>query len=512
MKDKRAIVVGAGLGGLSAAAYLAKSGLKVDVFERNSYPGGYACSFVRGQYEFEASLHELSGIGPPDNRGGCYRVLEGCDVARRVEFLPIDDFYSSIFPDFTVKVPHGWAAAEEAYCSRFPQERKGISRVLRAMRKIYDATSEASRISKPSDALALPFKAGDLVRSLGITTAQALDREMADPRLKALFTNIWGYYGLPPSRLSWMLFAVANASYFEHGPYHVKGTTQALSNAFVESIEENGGRVHLRNGVTRIEVADGRATGVVTEQGGKHQADFVVCNANPITTCFKLIGAENVPADYLKALAGRHIAVSTFNVYMGLDCPARDLGLDSHEMFINEGYDDDEHYLKMFTTERPSYWVVTNYNHADHDFSPPGTSVVVLTTLMDYTAWAHLPADRYRETKDRLAHEMIEATDRHFPGLKDHIALAEVSTPITNMRYSGNPGGSILGFDYDVAGSPPFRLSNRGPLERLYFANAWVRMGGGMETCITSGMFAFGEVMKDLRGTKGLARLLPATG
>ncbi|MBU1670868.1 MAG: NAD(P)/FAD-dependent oxidoreductase [Actinobacteria bacterium] len=512
MKDKRAIVVGAGLGGLSAAAYLARAGLEVDVFERNSYPGGYACSFVRGPYEFEASLHELSGIGPPGNRGSCYRVLEGCDVARRVEFLPIDDFYTSIFPDFTVRVPHGWEAAEEAYCDQFPRERKGISRVMQAMRRINDASAEASKITKASDALTLPFKAGDLVRSMGITVAQALDREMKDPGLKALFTNIWGYYGLPPSRLSWLLFAVANASYIEHGPYHVKGTTQALSNAFVESIEDNGGRVHLRDGVVSIEVADGRATGVVTGQGGRHKADFVVCSANPITTCFSLIGPDKVPADYLKALAGRHIAVSTFNVYMGLDHPAADLGLDGHEFFINEGYDYDDQYLRMFTTDRPSYWAVTNYNHADPEFSPPGTSVVVLTALVDYTPWAHLPADRYRETKDRIAREMIEATDRRFPGLKDHLAVVEVSTPITNMRYSGNPGGSILGFDYDLAGSPPFRLSNRGPLERLFFANAWVRMGGGMETCITSGLFAYGEVMKDLRGTRGLAKLLPATG
>jgi prolycopene isomerase len=107
---------------------------------------------------------------------------------------------------------------------------------------------------------------------------------------------------------------------------------------------------------------------------------------------------------------------------------------------------------------------------------------------------------------------MIEASDVHFPGLADHIAVLEVSTPVTNMRYSGNPGGSILGFDFDLLGSPLMRLPNRGPLEGLYFAGAWVRPGGGFETSIQSGVFAFGEVMKDVKGIKGIARAMPALG
>ncbi len=512
MKSERVVVIGAGLGGLSAAAYLSRNGFEVDLFERNPHPGGYACSFVRGRFEFEASLHELSGVGPPDRRGGCYRVLDGCGVADRVEFLPIDDFYTSIFPDFTVTVPHGWEAAEEAYASEFPRERKGIRRLLRLMRNIFHELGSLSAEMGAFDLLKLPARSAHLVRSLGLTTSQVLDRELEDPRLKALFCDIWGYYGLPPSRLSWLLFAVANASYIEHGPYHIKGTSQALSNAFVEAIEEHGGRVHLRNGVSRITCSGGRVTGVVTDDGEKRRADYVVSNANPITACYDLLGKENVPASYLKALAEGHVALSTFNVYMGLDCTAEELGVSGHEYFMHDGYDTDEQYRTMFTTGRQKYWVLTNYNHADPEFSPPGSSVMVLTSVLDGTPWTRIPPGRYVETKERLAREMIEETEKRFPGLSGHIEVAEVSTPVTNMRYSGNPNGSILGFDYDLAGSPMLRLPNRGPLERLYFAGAWVRMGGGFETCIQSGLLACGEVMKDRRGVRGLARAVPAMG
>ncbi|HEY5527409.1 MAG TPA: NAD(P)/FAD-dependent oxidoreductase [Candidatus Anoxymicrobiaceae bacterium] len=512
MKTKRAVVIGAGLGGMSAAAYLSKNGFKVDVFERNPHPGGYASSFVRGRFEFEAALHEISGIGPPEHRGGCYHVLEGCDVARRVEFIPINEFYTSIFPDFTVTIPNGWEAAEAAYAEQFPRERKGISRLMNQMRQINDELGALAKIKGPLDALSIPRKSAHLIRSFGITTEQAIEREISDPKLKALFCDIWGYYGLPPSRLSWMLFAVANATYLEYGPYHIKGTSQALSNAFVSAIEENGGTVHLRNGVRKINTVNGKVTGVVTDEGETVQAPYVVSNANPITACYDLIGKENIPASYLKSLAEGHIAISTYNVYMGLDCPASDLGVSGHEYFMHDSYDMDAHYRAMFTTDKQQYWVLTNYNHADPEFSPPGTSVMVITAVVDGTAWTRIPPDRYVETKERFAQQMIDATSERFPGLADHIEVVEVSTPITNMRYSGNPNGSILGFDYDVTGSPMMRLPNRGPLEGLYFAGAWVRMGGGFETCINSGMLAYGEVMKDVNGVKGLARAMPAMG
>ena len=91
-KEYDAIVIGAGLGGLAAATTLAHEGLGVLLLERHNVPGGYATSFVRGRFEFEVALHELSGIGPPERRGNVYRALEhlgsgrlinGCDDTSR---------------------------------------------------------------------------------------------------------------------------------------------------------------------------------------------------------------------------------------------------------------------------------------------------------------------------------------------------------------------------------------------------------------------------------------------
>ncbi len=88
-KKYDAIVIGAGLGGLSVATMLARNDLSVLLLERDNSPGGYATSFVRGRYEFEVALHELSGIGPPEHRGVLYHYLDYLGVTGKVDILHV---------------------------------------------------------------------------------------------------------------------------------------------------------------------------------------------------------------------------------------------------------------------------------------------------------------------------------------------------------------------------------------------------------------------------------------
>ena len=129
-KQYDVVVVGAGLGGLSVATLLAKKGASVLLLERHNVPGGYATSFVRGRYEFEVALHELSGIGPPEHRGPLYRYLDSLGVASQLEFSPIGELYRSVFPDLDVTLPVGEEAGRETLCDTFPHEARGIRRFL----------------------------------------------------------------------------------------------------------------------------------------------------------------------------------------------------------------------------------------------------------------------------------------------------------------------------------------------------------------------------------------------
>jgi phytoene dehydrogenase-like protein/ferredoxin-NADP reductase len=495
------IVVGGGLGGLSAAATLARAGLHVRLFERHVQPGGYATTFVRRGHEFEVSLHELSGIGSPADRGPLWYVLADLGITEKVEFLPVRELYRTIAPGIDVRVPVGREAALDVLQRAFPHERRGLERLVDEVFAIQaDALAMDDAVDvTPAVALTRFPRAA---RAAALPLARALDRELSDPRAKLVFAQLWGYYGLPPSRLSYVYFAGGTASYLRFGASYPKGKSQALSNAFVDVIEAAGGRVSLGCGVRRVLTERGRVTAVIDEREEHHTADHIVCNTNPVTTCVDLIGRDAVPEAYLRRLAASRAGLSSVTAYLVLRGTPAAVGLPDHETFLNATVDIEAQYRACLDVVPPDGLVVTAYNHVDPEFSPPGTTSVAVTALSDGAAWRRLDPALYPETKWRLAEAMVDRVDAVFPGFRERIEVAVVATPISNMRYTDNWNGSIYGFEMTVADNPAWRPAHEGPLDRLWFCGAWTRPGGGYEPCIESGHAVGAKVLRAVRSRR----------
>jgi prolycopene isomerase len=130
---------------------------------------------------------------------------------------------------------------------------------------------------------------------------------------------------------------------------------------------------------------------------------------------------------------------------------------------------------------------MTTYNVSYPEFSPAGTSVVALVALSDGQAWRQVSPARYPLLKQELAASMVDRVAALYPAVKDHIVVLVTSTPVTNMRYTGNVDGAIYGFANTPAQNPAFRMAPQGPLEGLWFAGAWTQPGGSYQTTITCG-------------------------
>jgi len=494
------IVVGAGLGGLSAATRLAKTGLDVLLLERHNLPGGFATSFVRGRFEFEVSLHELSGIGRPDQRLGLYEYLKHLGVAQRVEFVTIPEMYRSVFPDLDLVLPVGVEAYEAKVCETFPHEAKGIRTFLGRVRDTMEEAWAAEKLGQVTHMLASIHRYRHLLRYLSATWGTVLARDVQDPRARAVLSQYWGYLGNAVSKAPFLYMSGVLMSYMKYGPVYIKGRSQALSNAFVAAFERWGGEVRLSTGVASITTDDGRVDGVVTDQGERIGADVVISNGDPITTCNQLIGPDKVPPGFFRSLRPRTVGPSSVNVYLGLACPPEDLGLSTYANFIGEDYDLDGHWEATNRVTPPRAIAVTVYNVVDPTISPPGTTAMTLTALSYGEPWTRLRPEEYLETKTRIAQAMISMTERIAPGLREHIETVEVSTPITNMRYAGVQGGSIYGFDNQAYDHTVLRMSPRGPLDGLYFVGGWTQPGCGFEPCMMSGKVVAGEVTRRLGG------------
>ncbi|UCC63713.1 MAG: NAD(P)/FAD-dependent oxidoreductase, partial [Anaerolineae bacterium] len=332
-------------------------------------------------------------------------------------------------------------------------------------------------------------------RYLPTTWGSVLNRDVKDPRARAVLSQYWGYFGLPPSRVSFLYFAMGLAGYVRHGPAFPRSRSQALSNAFLTTFEELGGRARMNCGVRQIVVANGHVTGVITDEGEETAADWIVSNADPITTCRDMIGLDRVPPRFFTGLQSSEVAPSTVNVYLGVACPAEKLGLTEHEIFLNADYDFDRHYERMQTIAPPDSIALVCYNAVYPNVSPPGTSIVVLTALTYGEPWYDVPPAEYVAAKHRIADAMIDLAETVAPGLRQYTEVVEVSTPLTNMRYAGTMGGSIYGFSQPPRDNMVWRMGHRGPLQGLYFVGAWTQPGGGFETSITSGQMVGGAIL-----------------
>lgn len=165
---------------------------------------------------------------------------------------------------------------------------------------------------------------------------------------------------------------------------------------------------------------------------------------------------------------------------------------------MNGTVDPERQFADARRLEPSDSFLLTAHNLGDPEFSPPGTSVVVLETLSDGRMWRGADPASYRALKERFAEGLVRRAGRLYPDLPSSVEVTAVSTPITNLRYTGNVDGAIYGFANTPSANPAFRLEQRGPVQGLWFASAWTRPGAGYELTIASGMRVARAILQEM--------------
>ena len=495
MPDYDVVVIGAGNGGLTAAAGLAKNGHKTLLLERHNVPGGCATSFIRGRFEFEVALHQLSGLGFPEFPGPVRGVLSDLGVVDKIEFIQQKNLYRIVVPgkiDINLKAER--AATEETLMEKFPAEKEGIKKLFDLL---YAFCMEAVSVLFMNDPEASPQKYPLFFKLALKETQVILDEYLKDRGLQNVVSIYWSYNGLPPSRLNFMDFAMTLWAYLEFKPWHMKGGSQAMSNAICDAFINFGGDVRFNCAAKKINVENGKIKSVITEDGDEISTKFVISNASPMTTLIDMIGSENCPEDELKKLNARTVGLSAFTVYMGFDCNPADMGIDKATNFICSTMDADYAYKKMKTLDGAECSLLTCYDVDDPDFSPQGSCQASLVTLQYAQPWMKVPPSKYYDTKYRFAENLIDVAEKVFPDIRKHIEEAEPATPLTHMRYLGHPGGSIYGTERFTRETSQF-VKAKSMIQGLYFAGAW-NGSGGFQPTLQSGASAARSISRLLK-------------
>ncbi len=497
------VVIGAGTGGLTAAAYLTKYGFPVTVVESHYIPGGYATSFERGRFEFEVSLHQTCA-----KNSASEMVLEETGILDRIELADSPELCRLVAPNHDVTFK---SADPEAYIETlaglFPSERDGIERYVRAIQNVREGIRTIPDELGLMGMIRFPGKYPEIWKLRGKTLDEMLDEYTNNAELRYMLAAFWQYYGLPPSKLTALFHTIAMGGYIVAGGHYYKPRSQALSNATAKLIEERGGQVILNEDVTEIVFDGKRIKGVRTASGQMIPAAAVVSNVNAPTTFTELVPKERVPSSVQKKLTGYKPSLSTFLVWLGLKgdirelCPAYETFVNEHTYSHEEGY---EASLKCDMDKAP--FAVNLYDHLYEGYSSPGTSNVGLLVMSGFEPWkrfykAYMDGDKkeYNAHKEALAKTLIARVEKTvLPGVSSMIEEMTIATPLTNITFTGNPDGAVYGYAQTVDNSMETRNPNRTEIPGLYLAGAWGYPGGGYTGAQLGARAAVKDLLKDL--------------
>ncbi len=498
-KNYDIIVIGAGCGGLTAAACVAKEGKKVLLLERHNTPGGFATSFVRGRFEFDVSLHQLCGFGKSAGLGEVRQIFEYLGISEKIKWNNIPEAYRLITKasdgsPIDVTMPFGVESYIDAMEKYVPGSKPSMTKLFELAKDIVNSSDFLAtfEVKKNLKTLKTVLKEhGNFLRTAPYSVNKVLDALKVPKKAQEIFTAYWMYLGVDCDRLSFIHYISMVYSYLTYGAVVPKMRSYEMAMALAGAIEDNGGEIRYNSHVSRILFKDGQASGVILKNGEKIMSDHIICTCSPTTAYGKLIKAKDVPVTALKRTNARSFGMRGANLYLGLNRSPEDLGISDYSYFITDTANSINQYNLMKSIETNNAQVAVCLNIADPTCSPVGTTQLCISTLYSDNCWANINPENYFDEKDMLAARLI-ANFENATGITIHnnIEELEVATPITFARYTYTPQGTVYGYygdDWDSIVPRIMTEASDCDTKGLRFCGGWGAQLSGMSSAIASG-------------------------
>jgi len=506
------IIVGAGVGGLTAASMLVQAGLRVLILERNPHPGGTAYVYHRKGFTFPMGP---LGFSTPRLIRETLKILDRDDL----KLLPVQ--YRIKAFDLEIPISLTFPKMIEVLTELFPKEGKSVKQFFKDMEEIVSAMQlpdnhvNRSLLEEISKKSALEYLSG----------------MVKDERLRRVLGSIGTqepYSNLPLMAAMWNLMSNEKI-------WYPSGGMRAFCERLVQAVaghrgsHQGVGQMVLGTEVSQIRVERGKVLGITLRDGTTMESPAIISNADYKTTFIKLMDSRSVPEEWHRAVLNAKQTKSVLQVCLGVDTGKVDLsffneadrliykGTRGNSLEALDGSSGPVHPGVLAGQELEiSFW-----SKNDRALGPEGAGVIVIRTEADHSdfiryrpAWRNrLPV--YRNLKMRLGRALIQEVENVIPGLEKAILVMDVATPLTFEEQGGRSGGAVAGWSWNYEDCPDYRPRAlvRTPIQGLYMAGyqafSTIFMGG-VPTAMESGWRASEAV---LQGAGPVERIMiPVSG
>ena len=477
MKQDKVIIIGGGIGGLTAGALLARYGYQVSIFEQAYVPGGCASTFKRRGFTFDVGATQVAGLEPGGIHDRLFRELgvespsaKICDPACAV-FLPGENEPINVWRD-----PEKWQRerqrqfpGSEGFCGLL----KGLFEVswrfqsrdpVLPPRNLWDLT-ELIKAVRLDTLITVPFALMTVGDALGLYGLHE------DYRLRTFLDLQLKLYSQVDAKATALLYAATalSVSQAPQGLFHLYGSMQVLSDRLIEALTKHGGKLYLAHKVEQIHTDSQRVTAVTirnlkTNQTWQENTNQLVGNLT-VQDLAKLVDLPN----YRRRVAKLPPGSGAFVLYLGVAQEAIPPNCPPHLQFL---YD-----YSGPIGENNSLFV--SVSQPGDGRAPTGQATITASSFTDTSLWWGATEVDYHKLKQQYIEQAIARLSSYFQLSPNLILHQEAATPRTFARYTARDRGIVGGIGQRVSTFGPFGFATRTPLDNLWLVGDSTHPGEG---------------------------------
>jgi len=440
------VVIGAGIGGLTAAAVMARAGMKVLVVEHSHRPGGACSSFRAGDFYFDVGATLVQGFGTLG-----FNVLRTLFdfLGQQAELIPTDHAYSMIFGGKRVDFHLDWFAFTTELAAHFPERAGTLMNFMRDLDRLYNAVLANSGPPRPTtdeplgqkllSSVLKPGAARTLSKAMRISADQLFSKHLDDPDARAFFNaDLIFNTGYGIDRLAAPYAALSIMDRLTGGSHYPIGSSQQIPDRLEKSIILDGGQVAYRTDVTSIDVTQGRASGILLDDGRRVECNSVVADVSLATLYGSLIEKSELPHEAVELAKDLVVAGSVVSLFLGVDERAVPREFNPLTVLV----DDPERGEDFISVCVPSL--------LDPNLAPEGFHSMIIHAAEPTTGWPVEIAGKgrgqeYEKLKMDAASKVLDRVKDLLPQLEGSAVEIKISSPRTFERWTKRPAGAIAG-------------------------------------------------------------------